>query len=355
MLQFFYNLCKDALIQTFGIRRKPRVIQMPITSRCNSKCLTCNIWKRQETKVDIDPTQLARILDNSFFSEVDSIGINGGEPSIHPHFIEVINSVLTLPKLKNIYVISNCIANKHLLELLETAHKMCRQKGVRLSLQISIDGIADLHNKIRGVKISYKHSINIVNQLLDSRNKYVDYFDIGCTISRYNIDYIKEIEDTLNELGVPVYYHLAVPNKRIHNFKQDDFSVETDSHSLQMAKEFFYEKSFNAQRLGDRVKYYLIYSYLCKHPKVRKFSCSYLYRDVTINENLELYLCATASDKIIDLGEKQQSIKGLQKCAVETKRCCGDCIHYATSPNLFGYIEFFRYRIKYRNWIKQYK
>ena len=68
-LRTLLYLGKEEILNTFKIRRKPKVIQMPITSRCNSRCVTCNIWK-EHTKTDINPEQLKKVLSSSFFSDV---------------------------------------------------------------------------------------------------------------------------------------------------------------------------------------------------------------------------------------------------------------------------------------------
>lgn len=118
------------------VRTKPRTIQLPITSFCNSRCVTCNVWKLQE-RHNIDYDLLGEALQNSYFNKVESVGINGGEPSLHKNFLEVISIVLTLPRLKYIYIISNGMVEELLLHKLEKAIKLCRKRGVKLHLTIS--------------------------------------------------------------------------------------------------------------------------------------------------------------------------------------------------------------------------
>ena len=76
------KLIKKIIVNYFvgllKIRVKPRILQMPVTSRCNSRCKTCNVWKVHE-KIDIDVDRLKVILKDPFFSKLKAVGINGGK------------------------------------------------------------------------------------------------------------------------------------------------------------------------------------------------------------------------------------------------------------------------------------
>lgn len=338
----------------FKLRLKPRLIQLPITSKCNSRCLTCNIWKKK-THRDINPKELKRILCSSFFSQVRGVGINGGEPSLHSDFKEVVSAVLSLPKLKTIFIISNCINNNLLLSCLKQVYPMCKERDVKLFLQISIDGIGDVHDNIRGVNISFDRSIKLLQELIEYKSKYIDRFDIGCTISKYNVDYLPQIEDFFSQYDVPIYFHLAVPNKRIHNFEDDSFSVLYDKHALQMAKEFFHMKSVMSRSFLDKIRSCLTYLFLSGYTNKRLFLCSYLYQDITINEDLDVFLCATASEKVGNLKCGFPSNKIFNNIAKDTCANCDSCIHYANLPNIRGLCYYCIYKVKTAKWYLKYK
>lgn len=354
MIKTLCNLIKNEVINKIGYRQKPLSLQMPITSKCNSRCVTCNIWKHK-TQIDIDIEKLARILSNDYFSEVRNIGINGGEPTLHHDFIGLVQVLLALPKLKGLYLISNCINSAKLLNLLETIYPLCKEKNVSLNLQISLDGIYEIHDNVRGIPNSFTRTMSVINTLYNNKQRYLDNFNIGCTISKDNVDYLTQIEEYLSQYDIPVYFHLAVPNKRIYNFNDAPFSVLRNEHSAQMAAEFFYKKFDTAKTRGESCRYFLLYLYLTGKCKKRLFECEYLYRDVTINEELDTFLCATASDTVGNLGMVNPSFELYNSKAKETKSHCNECIHYANEPNLRGIIIFYMFKIKFFRWTKLYK
>ena len=119
-----YRFFRKVVSEWLPIREKPLVIQMPITSRCNSRCVTCNVWKHHE-KIDIDDTALKECLKDPFFSEVKSISHNGSEFSLVPRFKEILDALDSLPKLKDVYLITNGLAGQRIKDLVDPAAFAC--------------------------------------------------------------------------------------------------------------------------------------------------------------------------------------------------------------------------------------
>ena len=152
LLRFFIFICKENILEKVNCRRKPRVLQMPITNRCNSRCLTCNVWKEDKDKLaDISAKKLRQILKQDYFSKVSFVGLNGGEFTLNKTSIDVVDSVLMLPNIKSLNMISNGIYTTKLIEYMIIIAKKCRERGVFLSLTLSIDGTNDIQKKVRGV------------------------------------------------------------------------------------------------------------------------------------------------------------------------------------------------------------
>lgn len=68
-------------------------INLRITQNCNSKCIYCYHWR---IKTDQPNMPTYKVLDIAFQAKklgAKSIVINGGEPTLHPDFFEIINSL----------------------------------------------------------------------------------------------------------------------------------------------------------------------------------------------------------------------------------------------------------------------
>lgn len=348
-------LVRYLLTEILHIRIKPSTIQMPITGRCNSKCSTCNIWK-QEKKEDIDLEQLAAVLKDPFLQKIENVGVNGGEPFLHHDFIGLINTLMNLPKIKRIYLITNGLLTNRVLRLLSEAHEVCKKNNVEIYLTISFDGINEIYTDVRGIKDGYKKVYETITLIKKDIDKYCETLTLGTTISKKNIEYISEIKMVAEKLELPINYHLAVLNRRIYtNDSYDEYSVLCDERSLALTTEFFWGLFKYSPRLKQKILYFQNYYYLAHKGKDRISACEYKYQDITIDENLNVYYCAKES---MELGIANQPIKKLltdRKSIKELKRIrktCKECGHYITIPTIRGTILFLAEMLKPMCWIK---
>ncbi len=309
---------------------------MPITSRCNSCCVTCNVWKHHERK-DIDAAVLKDALKDPFFSEVQSVGINGGEFSLVPNFMVVLDALTSLPHLESIYLITNGIATEKIKEHTMSAKSFCSAHGISVTLCISLDGVGNVHDTIRGIPGNFEKTMRLIQDITKEKDKYCDNLVIGHTLSRFNIDKVHEVEDYLSPFGLALDVHLAVPNKRIGTYTDHDrYNILADDKSRQIAAEYFYSRFLGESNLIAKARFFANYYYLKNNGKGRLSSCLFRYSDVTIDENLNLRLCATASESLGNLEKENAStIINSNRTKKEAKRLlkeCDNCIHYAYYP-----------------------
>lgn len=345
--QQFKNIVKDVL----NIRKKPLTIQMPITSRCNSRCKTCNVWKYNDN-TDIDPISLKQALSDPFFNNVITVGLNGGEFTLVPNFIEIIDAVLTLPSLRNIYLITNGLFPKRLFEYLERAFLKCKEHGVSMHICLSVDGVGSVHEHVRGIPKCFSKTKEILDRMHAERARFCSSFSVGCTISIHNVEYIKETKLFLDSYpNLQVEYHCAIPNKRIKTFDNADYDVTNDDRKRLLAAEFFYEQYLSSSSMQKRYQNFANYYFLKNKSKKRLNTCAYLNRDVTIDEHLNLSLCATASDIIGNLKEKTASelinSNIANRVRKDVTRYCIQCGHYSYHPlNIRGRIAYIKELLK---------
>lgn len=351
ILKYIYSY---VLTNVLHIRLKPRVIQFPITGRCNSKCSTCNVWKEKD-KSEVNIEELKEALKSKYFNKVESVGINGGEPFLHSNIEGVISTLLLLNKINSIYIISNGLLTTRILENLEITKKLCEQKKVKVYLTISIDGIKDVHDKVRGIEGAFDKAFNTINIINENKQKYCDSLTVGYTISNGNVFDMVESEVVFKKNKLKSNFHLAVPNKRIGTFSSADYSVLKNPRSKMLAKEFFYSRFKYEKGFRNKMVYFLNYYYLKNDGKARISDCEYLLRDITIDQKLDLFLCATASDKVGSLKENSLDYYVKNKCLDKEKenikKRCSDCGHYISKPTFRGFIEFIKEKYSPYIWV----
>lgn len=330
-------------------KKYPKVIQLPITYQCNSRCVMCNIWKMDYSN-QAKIKEFKTFLADPLFKKVEDVGINGGEPSLVEQLPEYAKAILELPSLKTLNIISHGFSPKLLLPKLQSIYKLCKNKNIPFHVSISLDGTKEIHNTIRGSKV-YDKTFNTIIEIQNNLNKYCDSMNVGCTVMKQNINNLAAFETLVKKHNINIKYRLGIENKRIDNYDLiENFSLTSSYSPLkQTAIEFFHSKINEQKKMSNKFKYFSIFFWLkSKQPK-RLLGCMWKEEGVTLDSRGDVYYCAVASDKIGSLREekgediffKEKNILYRQKI-IESQ--CDDCIHdYSGKPEFKNIIIFFKY------------
>ena len=315
-----------------GSKRKyPKVIQLPITYRCNSKCLMCNIWKMDHSN-EMCVDEFGKYLADPIFKNVESVGINGGEPSLIKDLPKYFEVLLKLPKLKSLNIISNGLSKKLLLISLKEIYINCKRVNIHFHVSISLDGVGEIHNIVRGIPNAFKKTISTIDEIIKNKSLYCDSLDVACTIVKHNIDYLKELESFANIKSYSIKYRLGIENKRIESDKiTEQYSIFNNSLQ-QSAKEFIHSQFSKNTDINDKYKYFSIFYWLNDKTKKRLIGCTWREEGITLDSRGDLYYCAVASKKIGSLKKRNgKSIffddRNIQYRKAIVKNLCDNCIH----------------------------
>jgi len=290
-----------------------------------------------KTHSDFSPAELESILWDRLFQSISSAGVNGGEPFIKNDLLDYV-AVLTrtLPELKNLHFISNGYFTENMTESLPLIKQMCHERGISVTLQLSVDGIGKLQDFTRGNKNAFSHLEETCDALLKSPDKYYDNISFVCTITKHNVYNLYEVETWAREKGVLVNYNIATIHERVFNAgKFEDFTIFNDDLARRMAAEFFYMK-FVETRLQ---KYFALYYYIARRKRVGQ--CDYRYNTgVTLTPDRQLAYCATYSKELGDALMTSASELFYGNLEYRRRLCtekCDACSHYMNTLNREGF------------------
>lgn len=341
-------------------KKYPKVIQLPITYNCNSKCVMCNIWKMDHSN-EMTVEEFATFMKDDIFKEVEAVGINGGEPSLVSNLPEYIKEVLTLPKLKSLNIISHGFSQKPLLKSLEEIYKMCKEKNIHFQVLISLDGVGEIHNIVRGKTNVFEKTSSTIDEIMKNKNKYCDDLELGCTIVKQNIHNLVELDTYSKMKNYNLKFRLGIENKRIESDKlKDQYSV-IYSPLKQSAKEFFHYQISQTKDFANKFKYYAIFSWLNSEKPKRILGCMWKEEGITLDARGELYYCAVASNRLGNLRkEKGEKIffddKNIEYRKSIINNSCDGCIHDYTGKAEFKNVwKFLLDTLKNRFAIKLYE
>ena len=342
-------LQSSSIFKIDGSKHKyPKVIQLPITYNCNSACVMCNIWKMDHSG-EMTVEEFAGFMKDPIFKEVEAVGINGGEPSLVPNLYEYAEEILKLPSLKSLNIISHGFSPKPLFKQVEQIYKSCKKNNIRFHISISLDGVGEIHDTVRGKKGVFEKTKSTIDEIIRNQSKYCDSYDIGCTVVRQNINYLIELDAFAKARNYNIKFRLGIDNKRIESDKlREQYSVIYGS-LRQTAKEFFHYQISQSKDIQNQFKNFAIFHWLSIEKPKRLLGCAWKDEGITMDARGELYYCAVASESIGSLrkegGEKIFfDEKNIDYRKNIIKNQCNNCIHdyhgQAEIKNVFIFLKY---------------
>lgn len=142
-----------------------------ITARCNMNCNMCFYYK------EIDSANKDRELRLSEIEKIAGsmmpfyqLNIGGGEPFLRQDLPEICNAFIKYAKVCQIVIPTN---GWYTERIVESVHRvLARYPKVSFILVLSIDGIKDQHDKIRGLQGSFARVMCTYRKLLPFREKH---------------------------------------------------------------------------------------------------------------------------------------------------------------------------------------
>ena len=167
-------------------------LDLHVTNNCNLQCAHC-IYESNEKKMrDITLGDVKKIIPALKTMQVKEVHITGGEPLLNSFIYEIIDL------LKSNEFIVRLQTNGMLIT--PSTINLLKKSGID-SVLVSLDGMEECHNYLRGNNNSFKFAINAI-KLFSNANIYTR---VNTVLHKKNIDDIRELIILLNEIGVDLH------------------------------------------------------------------------------------------------------------------------------------------------------
>ena len=178
----------------------PRMLPLNLTlspsPKCNSRCLTCNIWMKREHELTLKEWDkvLASLDQNPYW-----FTISGGEPFMYPQVVELTQSAYEHCRPGVINIPTNGISPS-IPEKVERIARSCPKS--RVIINLSLDGVGQKHDIIRGVPGNFEQFEQRLEELLSLRYQLNNLtIGIHSVVSVFNVDHLDEIIAYADQAG----------------------------------------------------------------------------------------------------------------------------------------------------------
>lgn len=158
-------------------------------SRCNCRCVMCDIWKGNNNIKQLEEADIQKMLESMRKLNTKLVVMSGGEALMHPNFFRLCEII----KSQNISITllsTGLLLKKFASEIISKTDEVI----------VSLDGSKEVHDKIRNIPNAFDKLKEGVQELkrLDPKFKVT----ARCVIQKENFDDLPNIIESAREIGL---------------------------------------------------------------------------------------------------------------------------------------------------------
>jgi len=176
-----------------------------ITNKCNSRCLMCFNWQHLNRNIDKELTIEEIDKFTKKLGRLKSVGLGGGEPSLIPDLPEIVSLFVKNNKVSDVSIAFNSLLPNLIEQQVEAIFK--KSPGLNLKVGLSLDGVGEVHDKVRGMQGNFEKFLQTYKKLEDLETKYPQLrIRICTTVLNQNINNMMELIKYVKE-NLKVTFH----------------------------------------------------------------------------------------------------------------------------------------------------
>ena len=224
----------------YSADKKP-VVVWNTTRRCNLHCMHCySDSQNRQYRGELTTAEGLRLIDDVAAFGAPTMIFSGGEPLTRPDIFELAAHASRRGL--------RCVLSTNGTLITEALAQRIRDAGFAY-VGISLDGLREVHDKVRGHKGAFEQSLAGIRRCRDLGVKV----GVRFTLHRKNVDQLPGVLDLLEREEVPRFcmYHLAYAGRgeRIRKYDLDPAETRAAVEYLFQRSEDFHRRGINKEIL----------------------------------------------------------------------------------------------------------
>jgi Fe-coproporphyrin III synthase len=191
---------KNIILNSLGQKLRPRWIWFGVTDRCNSHCTHCNIWNQEPTSNPLTLEEIKKALSDPLLKQVETITNSGGEAILRNDIVEIIKLEHQIFPKASLDLSTNGIAADRVIKVVQEI----MEENIKINVGISLDGLGEKHDNLRGVPGNFEKVDYLINKLLEIRKRYPDKLSlvVGFTLSDLTLDEWQKVKKYTDDKAI---------------------------------------------------------------------------------------------------------------------------------------------------------
>lgn len=186
----------------------PSYLTFYVNNICQLRCNMCFYWdSMQKETIQLNIEEIEKIANS--LPNLLQLSLTGGEPSLRKDLPQVVRTFCTISNVAKCSIITNGMLTERIVEMSDKI--LSENKYTSFRICVSIDGVKEVHNKVRGVEKSYDNALKTFFELKQLKNNYKNlHVDINTTVSKFNYDRFLEFAKYVNEVLDPDHHTTTI-------------------------------------------------------------------------------------------------------------------------------------------------
>jgi MoaA/NifB/PqqE/SkfB family radical SAM enzyme len=320
---------------THRIYNLPVIVLMP-HSRCNCRCVMCDIWKANHIKKELTVEELEKHVKTFDSLGVKEIVFSGGEALMHSNLWNLC-AVLKKEKIRLTLLSTGLLLERNATHIIQYFDNVI----------ISIDGSQPVHDRIRNIPEGYakivsgilrlrkiKPAFKITARCVLQRHNFADFFNIVESVKRIGLD---QISFLAADVSTSAFNHAEglVPERISEIALTNDETIEFEKIILRSFIELkqAYETKFIAESPEKMLKIVRYYKAVNGKDSFPKTICNAPWVSAVIESNGDVMPCFfhkpygnIYNDELASILNSQQAINFRKNLSMDDDAICQKCV-----------------------------
>jgi sulfatase maturation enzyme AslB (radical SAM superfamily) len=197
-----------------------------------------------------------------------------------------------LPRLRKIGINTTGLTPHRAIPMLTRIVEFCAEKGLLISIRVSLDGIGDIHDQVRHVKNGFDKAGKTIDAMQALAAKHDNFqFGIAATLFATNMADGENILAWARTKGLDVVFNmLRFTDAMLHN-KSLEEKVGFRQREEEFMRKFFLDRVQEESVLSGQAFMYLHYADMIANGYHRTMPCPFQSQGLLLNPNGDLHYC----------------------------------------------------------------
>jgi MoaA/NifB/PqqE/SkfB family radical SAM enzyme len=301
----------------------PLQVGFAVNNTCNTFCEMCTIWK-MKPKEALDLGQIRHIFGNRLFRQCATVSLTSGEPTMRPDFAEIPPLLAgIMPALRQLNLTSNGFATDRVVAGLESFLPVLARRGIGFSVNLSMDGVGEVHNRVRNNPKAWERLDATVGALIELRKRLPFNLVLACTFTRSNVADAENVLDYARARGVYVIFRRAFTIERIGSVEGYETFAPSAEQDAELQR-FFARVRTEYDRSHARGLYYDMLLDMMRGAE-RSIPCLYRKAGLFVDHRGDMFVCTVASRRLGSALTEDAEALYFASAAHREELACGAC------------------------------